>query len=1560
MAKILGLDLGTNSIGWAVVDEDQEKILNTGVRIYPEGVLKDTIGKGEKEVSKNATRRDNRQKRRGFYRDRLRRIALLKTLIDFEMCPLTLEMLYKWKRYDKKIGNFGKTFPDTPEFRMWLKMNPYDLRKKALDSDLTLHELGRIYYHFIQHRGFLSNRKSNDDGKIYTGKDGVTGIDKTKEQIKDKTLGAYLYEIVPKENEPFKKIADSDGNELRARARYTLREMYVQEFEQIWQRQAEQLGLNSVTVPVKRTIFIEGGITNKRNKAYIEHKIRTLGQENVEIREKQITVTETMPLKVYLGGEIEYDEDNTLKFKSGNSVLFYQRPLRSQKGLLGKCSLEGRKVFDKKLGKIIETGPTPCPLSHPEYEEFRALQFINNIEYGRTKNLKSTAQLDEFQRKILLDLFASKESFDFTEIRKKLELHFEPFNYEDSTKIPGSPTISKLSKLFKPEIWEKHKEEIWHSFYFFDDSEKLYKKLKDKFGLMPEKNQTEKELIDKISKIKQKDGYASVSLKAIRNITQFLKKGYKYSYAVLLGGVRNAFKTTDAKGESYDRWDNFKHRHDEIENRIIEISNSKNNAEFETIKKIKAYLTAECGFEEHDKNFKKLYHHSQETEQKPIKDKLGEIENLRNPIVQQGLHELRRLVNTLIEKYGKFDYINLEFGRDLKVGKQKREEISRKIGANEKLNNKAREKLTEYGLAHSRYNVQRYLMWAELEEKNGTAKCPYTGKTININDALGTENKFQIEHIFPHSTSLDDSFANKTLCDAKFNAEKGNQTPWEFYQINSDPNLWNAKSWDDISRRAFKLLPYAKAKRFTNTKKIELTDDFLSRQLNDTRYISKKAREILSEICPKNNIRILPGALTAELRRLWGINSILNTVNDGVLDFANVKIVADKPQEHWIISDKDNKVINVIPKFYDKPKTASNQMCLSGELNDKGEFTAKYFGKTFKSEHPEYFGKPYAGKYWKIVTLSEKPVSVSKAYNDEPQRQENEIIINGEVKGKKFGNANTVKNISADLEDGKYFVKFKVLSKRFDKSDTKGKPKTGTGEIALFGEVNAAVFKSYIYECACDKGDGGVWGIFKLDFENPEFTKREIAQPDSSENQIVVSGTVNESGVFVSDADKTHDVQTDLTEGKYWFVFDISEHEAELYRNEHPKPDKQKDAEVGEGTVWVNEQTGEIQYDPKKNRDDHRHHAIDAITVAFTKLNYLNELSKYNAQLSEKQRGKATKPDFPKPWDNFREDVARVAENILISHRQNRKVITKIKKTIRKNGRKIQSEGYAVNGQLHKENIYGKRKAPGESKPKFHIRKDVASLTDAQIKKIVDTRIKEIVIHAKAKEKELLKNIDSLSKELKRPRLSEQDEQNLLNDLKSLRQEIRELYTLSNKNGEPVPIKKVRISENLSNTEQLKNMTIVKEKSGKTEQINQHVNPRNNHHVALYRTQEGELFEEMVTFWEAVERKNAKLPVINKVRADGAVFVESLQENDMFLLGIPEDYINWNEPNHALLSNHLYRVQKISSMYYTFRHHLASTINNPEQEFRVHSFSAWDAIKPIKVKINEIGEISKA
>ncbi|HEY9169396.1 MAG TPA: HNH endonuclease domain-containing protein [Lutibacter sp.] len=1533
MTKILGLDLGTNSIGWAIVDDTQNEIIGIGSRIFPEGVKAETIGKGDKEESKNASRRNSRQARRQFYRKRLRKIKLLRTLIDLKMCPLTHAELDVWSKWDKAKGKAGRKSPSSKAYKEWQKQNPYYLRNKALNEDLTNFEMGRVLYHLIQRRGFLSNRKGKDDGAIYKGKVGMVGISATEKQIADKTLGSFLNSICPTEGEPFKLIIDENGNELRVRARYTLRDMYVEEFEQIWNRQAEVLGLNDKRALKTKMQFLKGSLSSNRNKKKITKIQNKYGVENVKIEELidgsskkthyKITKSANVPLKVFLGGKIHQDEEGNLKHKSQDSVLFWQRPLRSQKGLLAKCRFE--PDYKDKEGKFLQKGKTPCHLSHPIYEEFRAYQFINNIEYGRKQ------KLDENQRLQVLELINSRDSnFNFSEIPKKLKMQYERWNYGDEQKVPGNYTTKHLSTIFSKEIYEANKNEIWHCFHFFEDNDNLIEKLKNDFGLLEED-------VDKVEKINLKEGYSNVSLKAIKNILPYLKKGLQMSDATILGGVRNAFGA---------HWEYFSDAHKEIENEILKINWDKTNKEGEAIEKIKKYLAdpnSNFGFIKDDKNFIKLYHHSQEIEEKQLKEKLDAVENLRNPIVQQGLNETRRLVNQLINEYGKFDRIQVELGRDVKNSKKGRQEQTRRIYDNTAKNDEARRLLTDYGLKHDRNNIQKVLLYKEMQEKGVMTVCPYSNKSINISDVLGRENKIQIEHIIPKSISLDDGFANKTLCDAKFNGLKGNLTPYQFYLKNSDSKLWGgAATWEDIEHRAYRILPYPKAKRFTSKIKVEDADvksSFIERQLNDMRYISKKTKEIISQVC--EDVRVLPGGLTAELRHLWGLNSILQPVMNIDIDVDYLE--KDKQYPHYVVMDENNKPISSTAIYNKKPTIEINETTITGKV-EKGVFKANEKYVKLTAETPELIN----GDYWLNLKLS-APKEIIRIFKERPQVDENEIVLRGKIEKEKFKNEGIGIVTAKDFDNGIYWAKFSVINKKFELPKKDDQPKKTGKQVLLFGEVKEGIFKSYVYECETNKEDGKYWLLLDIDTDNASFERAINERPTVSNTNIIIEGSINDEGIFVSEIDVDHQFKTNQNQGKYWVVFEIINELTEFSAIERPKPNLENKQTLIEGNIWVDKYTGEIKFDPKKNRDDHRHHAIDALVIALSKQSYFQQLSIYNAQREAKRKGLTFEKEqlnFPEPWNNFHTDAKKEAEKILVSHKQNRKVLTEVRKKITKNGKKFISVGNAVRGQLHKENVYGKRQAPFETTKGYHIRKKVVDLKDNQLDKIVDLEIRKIIVNARKEEAKIKKQIEALEKHKRKVRTDE-EENDLNTQIDVLKNEIYMLYTLKNKNGEPVPIKKVRIREEMSNAQQVK-------------EINQFVNPRNNHHVLIYKDEKGILKDTISSFWEVVERQKQheatyQLPIKN----DKTKIITTLQENDMFILGLADYDFEENKNNPSYLTKFLFRVQKISKMNIMFRHHLASTLNQKEQEIHVQSLGRLEELNPVKVQISETGKIVK-
>ena len=1121
MAKILGLDLGTNSIGWALIEDNQNKILGLGTRIFPMGV--ENLGDGEGEISKNASRTGARGIRRQFFRRRLRKQILLKALSENKMCPLEASDFQEWKR--------NKRFP-IEKLTTWFALNPYELRQKALIEKLSLEEIGRIFYHLIQRRGFLSNSRKggSDDGTIFKGnpKEGKIGITETQKNIEDKTLGAYLFEIYPKENQPFQ-----DGLE-RIRNRYTTRKMYVDEFELIWNKQAQ----------------FHAELTNE--------------------------------LKTLFGGRKldGYKEDG---------ILFHQRPLRSQKHLVGNCSFEPRK--------------TKCPISAIPFEQFRVWQWVNTVEY----NGKKISQVEK--EKIVEFLFANEKP-EFKKIRKvigKESAEFK-FNYKDDDKIVGTHTISNLSnkKYFGAkwfEFTEKEQEDIWHVLYFFDSKSNL------KEYAIKNWNFTE-EQAESISKFNVKDGYASLSRKAISNILPFLKLGFTYDVAVVLGGIKNVF------GSDWEMLSDEKRNF--FYDNVYEIVRSKNKGGF--IEIIKDILKNDYNIS--DNQLRKLYHHSATIDATELLEKLPvgkdadkDIQAIRNPIVITALFELRKLVNELIDEHGKIDEIKVEMARDLKISKSQRNKIRKEQKRLERENDRVKARLLEERQRITHDNILLYKLWEECKHT-----CPYTGKPISVTQLFSGE--VQIEHIHPWSRSLNDSFSNKTLCYADENRKKGNKTPFEFY--GSDEANWSV-----IKERALKLFSdtkeypnaYQKFKRFVQQK---FDDDFSTRQLNDTRYISKEAKNYLSKIC--NKVTVSPGQATSNLRHKWGLNQILNDDNE-------------------------------------------------------------------------------------------------------------------------------------------------------------------------------------------------------------------------------------------------------------------------------------------------------------KTREDHRHHAIDALVMACTKVSYVQELSKWNRY----NRGYHVK-DFPMPWLSFWKDAEKAVNQILVSHKKVSNDITVRTHTTEKNGKKHINLGVAARGQLHKETVYGKRTFNGEEA--FHVRKPIESLETAkQIAKVVDESIRLLI----------LKRVNELGGFVKDKVPANTF---FIVDENGVKQP--QIF-LPNQNGAPVPILKVRVKENIGGAEKLKT------------NVNQWVNPRNNHHVLIYKDEKGNLKEEVVTFWTVVERKRTGQSVY-QLPLDGKEMVTTLHINDMFLLGLSEDEINWENPDYKVLKEHLYRVQKLTSGDYFFRKHKSSTITDDDYK-QIRGLregkTGWLTFNPIKVKISVSGKITK-
>ncbi|WP_452218392.1 type II CRISPR RNA-guided endonuclease Cas9 [Lacinutrix undariae] len=568
MSRILGLDLGTNSIGWAIVDEEKNKkeytLIDKGVRIFSEGVNIEPKTNGES--SKAAQRTEYRSGRKLKYRRKLRKLALLKVLSDNNLCPtLTDEELHLWR--------YKKIYPNNDAFRLWLSTdnqdekverkkqtkNPYHFRFKSstqkldLNNILEKHELGRAFYHMAQRRGFLSNRLDTSDNSIVEEKNSEIEEIIQKAINSDDFLNIYsdFLEAYDK-SEAYSKALFTLERAFKA----ILKESSPETFNLIKEKLLERLNRKEFLGKVKSAISDLSAKIEEANCNTLGEYFYDLHKEGLKIRNNYThreehylhefhVICDKQNLPVHLKKDIE-------------NAIFFQRPLKSQKGLVAKCPLENDKAR--------------VPISHPDFELFRMLSFLNTIKI-KTKNDDQLRFLNPNEKATITPLFyrKSKPNFDFEEIIKKLtpknlksgyyksqksKEYDILFNYESYTNVTGCPTIANLKSVFgedwKPYLlnnFTKNNKDntaktedqivdaIWHVLFRFDNTEKLKLFVINNLGC----NET---TASKFSKIKLKQDYGSLSLKAIRNILPYLKKDLLYSHAVFLANMKTVLPKT--------------------------------------------------------------------------------------------------------------------------------------------------------------------------------------------------------------------------------------------------------------------------------------------------------------------------------------------------------------------------------------------------------------------------------------------------------------------------------------------------------------------------------------------------------------------------------------------------------------------------------------------------------------------------------------------------------------------------------------------------------------------------------------------------------------------------------------------------------------------------------------------------------------------------------------------------------------------------------------------------------------------------------------------------------
>lgn len=378
-------------------------------------------------------------------------------------------------------------------------------------------------------------------------------------------------------------------------------------------------------------------------------------------------------------------------------------------------------------------------------------------------------------------------------------------------------------------------------------------------------------------------------------------------------------------------------------------------------------------------------------------------------------------------------------------------------------------------------------------------------------------------------------------------------------------------------------------------------------------------------------------------------------------------------------------------------------------------------------------------------------------------------------------------------------------------------------------------------------------------------------------------------------------------------------------------------------------------------RIDHRHHAIDALTVALTQQGYIQRLNTLEAShdFMEKQVKEAgtkynEKKSILEKWINEQphfsvEEVTNAVDGILVSFRAGKRVTTPARRAIYKGGKRVIAQrGIEVpRGALTEETIYGKLGDKFTVKYSLdHPSMKPENIVDPTIRALVQKRVAE---RGKDAFKDPLYSAEGM-------------------EIKSVR-----CYTSLSENG-VVPVKYDEAGRPIG-----------------------YAKKGNNHHIAIYQDKDGQYQEMVVSFWDAVERKRYGVPVVitnphevwdillnkdlpqeflAKLPNDNWQFVLSMQENEMFVLGLEDDEFNEaiERQDYAALNKHLYRVQKISHREYTFRYHTETKVDDKYEGMEngrttsislgasipFKSISALLAKFPHKVKVDLLGHIHKA
>lgn len=997
MAKIVGLDLGTNSIGWAVIDNEMNRIEAAGSRIIPMDAGR--LGDFEKgnSISFTADRTQARGARRLHERFLLRRERLLRVLriIDFlpehyasqlsryGKLPQDKEIKLAWREgKDGKTeflfqSSFEEMIADFHKVGINQKV-PYDwtiyyLRQKALSQPISKEELAWLLMQFNQKRGYYQLRGKDDDamsnaeGKNEEKSYHELKVIKVEDTGEPRKGGGTLFNITLENGWVYRRSClvkpDWEGKTRSFIATFKLDKDGNRKTEQpnLSAPQEGDWGLRKIKTEHDITeshhtigSYIYQSLLHNPDKKIIGELVQTVDRKfyydelcmilnsqkkyHPELNNSELysrCIEELYPSNISYRNSIA---SRGFVYLLADDILFYQRPLKTKKHLISNCPFEFIEYKDPSSGKL-RSKPIKCiAKSHPLYQEFRLWQFLSNLRlFKEGEDITSTLLPDGEAYANLYDYLTTVKSigqkglFKYLKIGKN-DLPKYRWNYVQDKEYPAGETHSILlsglqkAKIDSAFLTSEKEEQLWHILYSVDDQNQ-YRKALHTFAQHQEWGEAQTEsfaqAFDKLTIYKEKD-YGAYSAKAISRLLPLMRRGRYWNVeaidkktcsriehiitgeadATLTAPVRERFKGIESinQCQGLSTWQAcylVYNRHSEA------IDAQKWNKP-----------------EDIDQFLCQFRHNS-----------------LNNSVVEQVVTESLRVVRDIWRQVGHIDEIHIELGRELKKTKAERERLTKVISEGEATNQRIRLllmelmnpdfsvenvrpqspsqqellKIYEDGAFHSGIDIPediqdikkrftasknqpthneviRYKLW--LDQKYIS---PYTGRAIPLAKLFTPA--YQIEHIIPQSRWFDDSFSNKVICEAEVNRLKDRELGHEFISkhageevplsLGGSVKILTIPQYEELIKRIFAGTPQKIERLMLD----DIPEDFINRQLNDSRYISRLMMHLLSNIvrteeedgnlensATSKNVIPCNGAITDRLKHDWGIDDVWNRI----------------------------------------------------------------------------------------------------------------------------------------------------------------------------------------------------------------------------------------------------------------------------------------------------------------------------------------------------------------------------------------------------------------------------------------------------------------------------------------------------------------------------------------------------------------------------------------------------------------------------------------------------------------------------------------------------------